>query len=175
MVAFPPGPFTSMGLWVDRAESFRAMGLKLGVYSTLPGGGQRSVGRGGDAGVSGAIGGWGRAGGAGEMQGMGGSFERKETREHTKVKGRNWVNFYHCFSFWRRTRHERSAAKITAHCSFVPVPDFQISMSCGTGTGHVLIRFYDCTLIAIKRQTHKNKASTLWKPSVKMATLSKAK
>lgn len=35
MVAFPPGPFTSMGLWVDRAESFRAIGLKLGVYSTL--------------------------------------------------------------------------------------------------------------------------------------------
>lgn len=35
IVAFPPGPFTSMGLWVDRAESFRAMGLKLGVYSTL--------------------------------------------------------------------------------------------------------------------------------------------
>lgn len=35
MVAFPPGPLTSMGLWVDRAESFRAMGLKLGVYSTL--------------------------------------------------------------------------------------------------------------------------------------------
>lgn len=35
MVAFPPGPFTSMGLWVDRAESFRAFGLKLGVYSTL--------------------------------------------------------------------------------------------------------------------------------------------
>lgn len=36
MVAFPPGPFTSMGLWVDRAESFSALGLKLGVYSTLP-------------------------------------------------------------------------------------------------------------------------------------------
>lgn len=35
MVAFPPGPLTSMGLWVDRAESFKAMGLKLGVYSTL--------------------------------------------------------------------------------------------------------------------------------------------
>lgn len=35
MVAFPPGPFTSMGLWVERAESFRAMGLKLGVYSML--------------------------------------------------------------------------------------------------------------------------------------------
>lgn len=35
MVAFPPGPFTSMGLWVDRAESFSAFGLKLGVYSTL--------------------------------------------------------------------------------------------------------------------------------------------
>lgn len=34
-MAFPPGPFTSMGLWVDRAESFKAMGLKLGVYSTL--------------------------------------------------------------------------------------------------------------------------------------------
>lgn len=37
MVAFPPGPFTSMGLWVDRAESLRAMGLKLGVYSMLQG------------------------------------------------------------------------------------------------------------------------------------------
>lgn len=36
MVAFPPGPLTSMGLWVDRAESFSAFGLKLGVYSTLP-------------------------------------------------------------------------------------------------------------------------------------------
>ena len=28
MVALPPSPFTSMGLWVDRAESFRALGLK---------------------------------------------------------------------------------------------------------------------------------------------------
>lgn len=57
MVAFPPGPLTSMGLWVDRAESFRAMGLKLGVYSTLSvtwGRGQRSVGRRGGRGVSGA-------------------------------------------------------------------------------------------------------------------------
>lgn len=49
MVAFPPGPRTSMGLWVDRAESFKAMGLKLGVYSTLSepvwGGGQRSAGQ----------------------------------------------------------------------------------------------------------------------------------
>lgn len=35
MVAFPPGPLTSMGLWVDKAESFRAMGLKLGKYSIL--------------------------------------------------------------------------------------------------------------------------------------------
>lgn len=26
-----------MGLWVERAESFKAMGLKLGVYSTLSG------------------------------------------------------------------------------------------------------------------------------------------
>lgn len=46
MVAFPPGPFTSMGLWVERAESFRAMGLKLGVYSTLWVRGQRSAQRG---------------------------------------------------------------------------------------------------------------------------------
>lgn len=28
MVALPPKPFTSMGLWVDRAESFRTLGLK---------------------------------------------------------------------------------------------------------------------------------------------------
>lgn len=35
MVALPPGPFTSMGLWVDRAVSFSAMGLKLGTYSLL--------------------------------------------------------------------------------------------------------------------------------------------
>ena len=34
-MAFPPGPLTSMGLWVDRAESFKAMGLKLGEYSIL--------------------------------------------------------------------------------------------------------------------------------------------
>lgn len=46
MVAFPPGPFTSMGLWVDRAESFRAFGLKLGVYSTLPRSGVRGQGGG---------------------------------------------------------------------------------------------------------------------------------
>lgn len=43
MVAFPPGPFTSIGLWVERAESFRAIGLKLGVYSTLWVRGQRSA------------------------------------------------------------------------------------------------------------------------------------
>lgn len=36
-MAFPPGPLTSMGLWVDKAESFKAMGLKLGVYSKLSG------------------------------------------------------------------------------------------------------------------------------------------
>lgn len=35
MVALPPGPFTSIGLWVDRAESFSAIGLKLGTYSWL--------------------------------------------------------------------------------------------------------------------------------------------
>lgn len=45
MVAFPPGPLTSMGLWVERAESFRAMGLKLGVYSTLSVSGWRRIGR----------------------------------------------------------------------------------------------------------------------------------
>lgn len=45
MVAFPPGPFTSMGLWVDSAESFRAFGLKLGVYSTLPTSGVRHGGQ----------------------------------------------------------------------------------------------------------------------------------
>merc|ERR1719244_995183 len=37
MVALPPGPFTSMGLWVDRAESFRTPGLKFGIYSMFPG------------------------------------------------------------------------------------------------------------------------------------------
>lgn len=35
MVALPPRPFTSMGLWVDRAESFRTLGLKRSVKSVL--------------------------------------------------------------------------------------------------------------------------------------------
>jgi len=35
MVALPPGPLTSMGLLVERAESFRAIGLKLDRYSLL--------------------------------------------------------------------------------------------------------------------------------------------
>lgn len=35
MVALPPGPFTSMGLCVDRAESFRTLGLKRSTYSVL--------------------------------------------------------------------------------------------------------------------------------------------
>lgn len=35
IVAFPPRPFTSMGLCVERAESFRTLGLKRSVKSVL--------------------------------------------------------------------------------------------------------------------------------------------
>lgn len=35
IVALPPRPFTSMGLCVDRAESFRTLGLKRSVKSLL--------------------------------------------------------------------------------------------------------------------------------------------
>lgn len=32
MVALPPGPFTSMGLWVEMVVSFRTAGLKPGLW-----------------------------------------------------------------------------------------------------------------------------------------------
>lgn len=39
MVALPPGPFTSMGLWVEMAVSFRTPGWKLWLKPGLLGGG----------------------------------------------------------------------------------------------------------------------------------------